>query len=190
MRYSMKYVTYFLLTLILGCASPQNRYSGPYQGNNYTNNMEVQMNEFQDWIKSSKIQVEQGTMKNSDRFVQAYNRVNNLPNFPVRHLILTFYSEMIPLARQFESGALSSDSFYDLLRIKESSLRASIKNTQMQQAQSAAIQQMNAQRDLQDISNQLLNMGKPTPLTPAPSMPQQINCDSYARGNRVQTNCY
>ena len=163
----------FVALVLSGCASPQ---------------QSAQMQELKRWQAQAKSDAESGRMKWSAYYSQLWERLNVMPPDPQKTDIQQSLAEIIPIARQYESGQISKEQFEDTRRLLQSRSMQTAQNRRIAQQQIDAVQ---SQQQLQ-LSRQLLEMGRPQMLAPSPiPFPQTTNCTSrYNRiGNTVQTTC-
>lgn len=163
----------FVALVLFGCASPQ---------------QSAQMQELKRWQAQAKSNAESGRMKWSAYYSEYWERLNVMPPHPQKTDLQQSLAELIPIARQYESGQISKDQFEDYRRLLQTRSMQAEQNRRIAQQQIDAVQ---SQQQLQ-LSRQLLEMGRPQMLAPSVMpFPQTTNCTSrYNRiGNTVQTTC-
>ena len=165
--------TLFVALVLSGCASPQ---------------QSAQIQEHKRWQVQAKSDAQSGRMKWSAYYSELWERLNVMPPDSKNTDIQQSLVELIPVARQYESGQISKDQFEDFRRLIETRSMQTQQNRRIAQQQIDAVQ---SQQQLQ-LSRQLLEMGRPQMLAPSiMQTPQTTNCTSrYNRiGNTVQTTC-
>lgn len=159
----------FLCGIIAGCAAPRNPQADAYRS----------------YIAVNKPLAEQGAMKWSDYYSQAYQHALPLQS-PLKPVALEQFSKLIGHAKDYEAGKISKEQFEFYRR-------------EAQIAQSRAEQdldfRMKQQQQISDASTtgaamQLLQMGQPHTLAPASPPSTMTNCRSVYQGmGVVQTVC-
>lgn len=143
------------------------------------------VSEFFEWRTAARKQAEAGQMKWSDYYTQSYDRIAELPNDPLAALDMQILSEMIPVARKFESGEITAEQFDDARRAARAKIRQATADLQRSDAEArraAAIQMLANQPRIQPNT-------VPTYQMPVPQRRRHTNCTSYVSGGQLITNC-
>jgi hypothetical protein len=99
--------------------------------------------EFRAWVSTTRSLAESGQMKFTDFYTQAYNRLSAMPSRePEKLAVQRAYAEMIPVARAYESGAMTREQFDDVRRLTSVALeqQSAALEAQRQQAIAEAMQ--------------------------------------------------
>jgi hypothetical protein len=140
-----------------------------------------------EWTKTSLPQAESGQITWETRYTKGFELAAGIQNTTVRSGIRQAYSDMIPIARRFDSKQITSGEFQDIRRSTSLKIEATLNAANMEQARAQA--QYNADM-LQILQN---NQAQQNAIYQ--QQMQQIqnnkttNCTSNIYGNTVQTSC-
>lgn len=84
--------------------------------------------EFLKWQSSTRAAAEQGTVKFSDYYVEMYDRLDKLPSGGERNVLQNASAKLIPIARKYESGAMTRTEFDDIRRITDTQVRKELED--------------------------------------------------------------
>ena len=106
------------LALMVACASPQQK---------------AEINAFHQWRTANQELARAGQIPWSQYYSGLWERMNRLPNDPLKPQMMATTAELIPLARKFESGQISRSEFEDARRIVISRHNQAQQSIQQQQ---------------------------------------------------------
>lgn len=168
----MKIALLLSVVLLAGCAAP------PQQDPRFADAMA--------WRQSAREQAAKGDMPWSRFYIEAYDRMAQLPASGHIALDMQILSEMVPIARQYEARQITKEQFQDAQRMAGARFRegsARLDREDDAERRRAAVQILSTRPAYIPPAQ------APAYQMPVPQPSQPINCNSYTSGGQVITNC-
>lgn len=140
---------------------------------------------YMQWNTENAARATRGEIKFSDFYAESFERGSALPGNPYLTIRMRTLSDLIPIARKYESGEITKEQFADVRRSAAANAQAA--NDGVQQAMQAQKQAADAQISQSNYQTMMvLRQMQPAPM-PMPAAP--ITCNTYQSGPGLRTTC-